>query len=220
MAKSPFMEAMRREMRLRGYSLRTEKTYLSWIKRFILFHGKQHPEKMGVVGVRAFLTHLSANRGVSPNTQKTALNALAFLYNKYLQRPLGDLEFRYASKPAKIPTVLTQQEVKQILSQLQGKNRVIFELLYGSGLRISECLRIRVMDIDLEKFCLTVRSGKGDKDRNTMLSPKISDALKQLIEQAIAIQQEDNKCGIGPSLPFSLGRNTKPTGCALNKVTV
>ena len=138
MSKSPFLEAMRRDMRLRGYSLRTEKTYINWIKRFILFHQKRHPNTMGAIEVRAFLTHLAANRDVSPNTQKTALNALAFLYNKYLQLPLGDLDFSYASKPPKIPVVLTQQEVRQILVQMDGRNRAIFELLYGSGLRISD----------------------------------------------------------------------------------
>src|SRR5690606_9868421 len=151
---SPFLESIREDMRLRGYSLKTEKSYLSWIKRFILFSGKRHPSELGADEVRDFLTHLAVNRHVAINTQKIALNALVFLYHTHLQRDLGDLGFKLATKQRHLPTVLSVTEVKLILSQLEGRNRLIIEMLYGSGLRINECLRIRVQDIDLENFGL------------------------------------------------------------------
>lgn len=204
--RSPFLEDIRREMRVGGYSLRTEKTYLGWIKRFILFHNKRHPKQMGVHEVRNFLTWLAAERHVAANTQKTALNSLAFLYNSYLKQPLGDIGFRQSNKPPKLPVVLSQQEVGLILQQLDGHYRTIFELLYGSGLRISECLRIRIKDIDLERSCLTVRSGKGDKDRTTLLSPSLAQPLTALMEKAVSLQQRDNRSGLGPSLPDALHR--------------
>lgn len=203
---SPFLEAIRREMRLRDYSLRTEKTYIHWIKRFILFNNKRHPKEMGVKEVRLFLTWLAADRHVASNTQKTALNALAFLYNSYLQQPLGDIGFTYSNKPRRMPTVLSREEISAIFQQLDGNYRTMFELLYGSGLRITECLRIRVMDIDFDRHCLTVRSGKGEKDRTTLLSSSLQESLTALIDRAIALQQVDNHAGLGPSLPDTLHR--------------
>jgi integrase len=204
MAKSPFLESIRSEIRLRGYSIRTEKTYIHWIKRFIFFHQKRHPESMGAEEVKSFLTSLAVQGNVAINTQKTALNALAFLYNQALNRPLGDLGFQYASKPRNLPHVLNKYEVGKILAALEGKYRLIFSILYGSGLRISECLRLRVMDIDLERCCLTVRNGKGNKDRQTILPRSVVNELSVAIDEAIKIQKTDNKQGIGPSLPFAL----------------
>ncbi|WP_036590929.1 phage integrase N-terminal SAM-like domain-containing protein [Oceanospirillum maris] len=142
MAKSPFLESIRSEIRLRGYSIRTEKTYIHWVKRFIFFHQKRHPESMGAEEVKSFLTSLAVQGNVAINTQKTALNALAFLYNQALNRPL-DLGFQYASKPRNLPYALNKYEVGKILAALEGKYRLIFSILYGSGLRVSECLRNR-----------------------------------------------------------------------------
>ena len=137
MPKSPFLEMIRSEIRLRGYSLKTEKTYIHWIKRYIYFHNKRHPNTMGAQEVKSFLSHLANEGNVAINTQKTALNALAFLYNQILSQPLGDLGFQHATKKRNLPTVLTPHEVKSILDQLEGKYRLIFSILYGSGLRIS-----------------------------------------------------------------------------------
>lgn len=206
MAKSPFLEGVRSEIRLRGYSMRTEKTYIHWIKRFIFFHQKRHPQSMGAEEVRSFLTSLAVKGNVAINTQKTALNALAFLYNQILNQPLGDLGFQQASKSRNLPHVLNKHEVGRILEALDGKYRLIFSILYGSGLRISECLRLRVMDVDLDRASLTVRDGKGNKDRQTILPRAIISQLTAAIDEAIRIQQADNRQGIGPSLPFALER--------------
>lgn len=140
---SPFMEMVRGEIRLRGYSLRTEKSYLFWIKQYILLHKKRHPSAMGNAEVKEFLTWLAVNRNVAVNTQKVALNALAFLYQKVLRQDLGELGFTLASKQRHLPSVLTAVEVAMILQHLHGRDRLIIELLYVSRLRITEALRMR-----------------------------------------------------------------------------
>lgn len=141
MSNSPFLNNIRREIRLRGYSMRTEKTYIQWIKRYIYFHRLSHPEEMGAIEVRQFLSWLANEQNVAVNTQKTALNALAFLYYKVLKVELGDLGFHHAKQYRRLPDVLTKSEVTLIFNQLDDRNRLIFSLLYGSGLRITECLR-------------------------------------------------------------------------------
>lgn len=203
---SPFIESIRRDMRLRGYSMRTEKSYLYWIRFYIHFIGKRHPKDAGAQEVKAFLSHLASDRNVAVNTQKVALNAVVFLYHKFLHQELGELGFSLAVKQRVLPTVLSQNEVSRILSQLVGRNRLIIELLYGSGLRISECLRLRVQDLDFERNCLTVKDGKGNKDRQTLLSPRLVPNLKGAINAALKIQQKDNQHEFGPSLPYALGR--------------
>lgn len=204
--KSPFLNRVRMEMRMRGYSIQTEKAYLYWTKAFIHFHHKRHPETMGKEEVAQFLTFLANERNVAINTQKVALNALVYLYQQHLKLELGDLGFRYASKQRQLPTVLSTHEVALLLDQLSGRNRIIIELLYGSGLRISECLRLRIQDIDTERFAITVRDGKGRKDRQTILSHKSAAKLSDYIDTARAIQVSDNTNGIGPSLPNALER--------------
>jgi integron integrase len=206
MAKSQFIQTLRQHLRMRGYSLRTEKTYIYWVSSFIRFHRMQHPSKLQGDHVTQFLSYLANHRGVAINTQKTALNALAYLYNQFLQQPLGDLGFHYATKKRTLPIVLSVLEVQQILNQLTGRNRLIFSLLYGSGLRISECLRLRVQDIDFQHHSITVRNGKGNKDRQTLLSQSIIKPLQQTIQSVANLQSEDNKKGIGPSLPFALSK--------------
>ncbi|NQZ33730.1 MAG: integron integrase [Oceanospirillaceae bacterium] len=206
MSSSPFLNQIRRFLRVQNYSLRTEKTYIDWIKRFIYFNNLKHPETLGPEEVRIFLDHLANDRHVTPNTQRTALNALSFLYNIYLKQPLGDLGFRRASAKQRIPVVLSKQEVAELLRPMTPLNQLIFSLLYGSGLRISECLRLRVKDIDWNNQTLIVRNGKGDKDRVTLLSQYLKPAIEQQIDMAINIQINDNKQGIGPSLPFALGK--------------
>jgi integron integrase len=206
MSKSPFLEQVRKEIRLRGYSIRTEKTYLLWIKRYILFHQKKHPAEMGPEQVKEFLSWMANQQHVAINTQKTALNALAFLYHKILKIELGELGFKQAKRPRRLPVVLTPAEVNTILSQLEGRHKLIISLLYGSGLRITECLRLRLQDICFERCALLVRDGKGNKDRQTILSRSLFPAIEAQMSKAIKVQQEDNGRGLGPSLPFALGR--------------
>ncbi|MGV6808116.1 MAG: integron integrase [bacterium] len=203
---SQFIESVRRDIRLRGYSMRTEKAYLYWIRYFIRFNRMRHPSEMGADEARTFLTHLAVDRNVAINTQKVALNAAVFLYHKFLNIQLGDLGFALATKQRSLPIVLSQPEVTRILENLEGRNRLVIEILYGSGLRISECLRLRVQDIDLDRCSLTVRDGKANKDRQTLLSPRLVPALESAIEDALAIQAKDNLDGFGPSLPFALGK--------------
>ena len=206
MPKSPFLERVRKEIRLRGYSIRTEKTYLFWIKRFILFHQKKHPAEMGAEHVKLFLSWMANEQNVSINTQKTALNALAFLYHKILKIELGELGFNQATRPRRLPVVLTPSEVSSILNQMEGRHKLIFSLLYGSGLRITECLRLRLQDICFERRALLVRDGKGSKDRQTILSRNLFSELEAQMDKALKTQQEDNRQGLGPSLPFALDR--------------
>ena len=165
-------------MRQKGYALKTEKTYLHWINRFILFHKKRHPQTMGSEEVRLFLSNLANSRHVAINTQKIALNALAFLYNRFLQQPLGDIDYIPASKPRRLPSVISANEVQRILQVMDTRNQVIFTLLYGAGLRINECLRLRVKDFDFDNGCITVHDGKGGKSRNSLLPTRLIPAIK------------------------------------------
>ncbi len=161
---------------------------------------------MGADEVKAYLSWLANERHVAVNTQKVALNALVFLYHKVLRRDLGELGFTLASRQRYIPTVLNPSEVRGILEQLDGTKKLVVELMYGSGLRVSKALRLRVQDVDLCRFALTVRSGKGRKDRQTLLSKNLEQPLSLAIDNAIAVQQEDNLQGVGSSLPVGLGR--------------
>jgi integron integrase len=203
---SPFLEAVRADMRLRGFSIKTEKSYLYWITYYIRFLNRRHPAEVETVEITRFLTFLAVERRVAANTQKVALNALAFLYQKFLQVQVGELGFKLATKQRQLPTVLTPHEVKLILDQLSGRNHMILALLYGSGLRVNECLRLRVQDIDLERQCLTIRDGKGNKDRQTLLSRNLLTPLQELIEAAIKVQQRDNEHGVGSATPPALAR--------------
>lgn len=203
---SPFMESVRSEIRLRGYSIRTEKSYLFWIRRFIYFIDKRHPRDAGTKEIKDFLTWLAVDKHVAANTQKVALNALVFLYRKVLEMEPGELGFSLATRQRRLPTVLNPHEVQAILQHLSGQHRLIIELLYGSGLRVSECLRLRVQDVDLHRLALTIRDGKARKDRQTLLSAQLVPALKQTIQTALSIQRADNQQGLGPSLPGVLSK--------------
>lgn len=203
---SPFIQSIRAEIRLRGYSMKTEKTYITWIKKFIYFNNKQHPKDLGAKEVKAFLSWLANDRYVAINTQKVALNALVFLYQKIFDRDLGELGFALARKQRSLPVVLSQSEVKSILDNLHGQHKLVVQLMYGSGLRVSECLRLRIQDIDLERCSLTIRDGKGRKDRQTLLSPRLIDPMQQAISAAIQQQIKDAAQGIGTSLPYALER--------------
>lgn len=204
--KSPFIESIRRTMRLRGYAIKTEKSYLYWIRYYIRFHKMRHPQEMGKTEVIEFLDHLASDRNVTANTQRVALNAMAFLYSKILDQPLGNMGFKNASRPRHLPTVLTIEEVCLIIEQLQGTHQLIVEVMYGSGLRVSEALGLRIQDLNFEESSLTIRNSKGGKDRVTLLSKKLRGQLEAQVEKALEIQKKDNDQGVGPSMPDALGR--------------
>jgi integrase len=174
------MERVRAKLRAGHYSHLTERAYVAWIRRFIPFHGKRHPLELGPEHVEAFLTDLAISRKVASPTQNQALNALLFLYRRVLEVDLPWLDgVVRAKKPARLPVVLTVEEVAAVLARLDGVYWLIAGLLYGSGLRLMECLRLRVKDVDLRGQQVTVRSGKGDKDRVTMLAAAVIAPLEQ-----------------------------------------
>lgn len=192
------LEQVRDVIRAKHYSIRTEETYVNWIKRYILFHDKRHPLNMGANEVKAFLTDLAVNKNVSSKTQNQALNALVFLYKHVLKVELGELKnIPRAQDNKRIPTVMTVSEVQRVLKALTGTYWLMGAILYGSGLRLMELLRLRVKDIDFEKNVLSVRDGKGMKDRVTMLPEQVKGLLTQHLERIKLIHQSDLKAGHG-----------------------
>ncbi len=191
------LDCVRNEIRTRHYSPRTEEVYVGWIRRFILFHGKRHPLAMGTPEINAFLSHLARDRGVRPSTQNQALCALLFLYREILGRDLGFLEdVTRAKRKKKVPTVLNRTEVLRILEALHGDKRLIVGLLYGAGLRVQECLRLRVQDLDFESREITVRGGKGGKDRVTVLPQTLEKPLRDHLTRCRLLHSEDRKEGV------------------------
>jgi integron integrase len=191
---SPFLDSISDFMAVRRYSKRTIRSYIYWIRYFIVFHKKRHPAEMGALEVEQFLTHLAVKRTVSVATQKIALNALAFLYNRILEQPFGDLgEFNRASRQAKLPVVLTRIEVARLLQQVTGTSQLVASLLYGSGLRRSEAVRLRIKDIDFDHHQLQVWNGKGSYYRLTTLAPELVPALHIQIEQVRMQLRDDSR---------------------------
>lgn len=202
-----FLDQLRAHIRSQGLAYQTEKTYVHWIVHYIHFHGKRHPTELGVADVENFLSHLSLNRDVTRNTQRIALNALAYLYNRFLDRPLGDLDWKPAKRQQRIPTVFTHQEATDIIRQMPPVYALMAKLMYGSGLRISECLRLRIKDIDFGMQTIVVREGKGSKDRTTVLPESVIGPLQQQIEQALVLHRQDLAEGLGRVyLPNALAR--------------
>lgn len=193
------MDQVRDRLRLKHYSLRTEMAYSGWIKRYIFFHGKRHPSEMGKNEVEAFLTSLAVERNVSAATQNQALSALLFLYREVLGIELPWLDdVTRAKKPARLPTVLTREEVFALLGQIgDGELQLIIRLLYGSGMRLLECLRLRVKDVDLSRREIVVRDGKGGKDRVTMIPAQLVEALRAQIARAKVQHEADLAAGRG-----------------------
>jgi integron integrase len=202
------LDRIREAARVRHLSLRTEKAYVHWAKRYILFHGKRHPQEMGEAEINAFLTHLAVEGGVSASTQTQALCALLFLYRTVLSRDVGELEgLVRARRKRKLPVVLTIEEVKRILSQLNGTERLFLSLLYGTGMRLAEALRLRVTDVDFAYGQITVRDGKGAKDRVTMLPSSLEQELKDHLKKVKRLHEEDLATGNGRvHLPHALAR--------------
>jgi len=201
------LDQVRLFLRKTGKSYATEKTYLYWIKYFIRFCDKSHPKDRGAEDVTEFLTYLSTQRQVSVNTQKTALNALVFLYNQFLNKPLADLSFRYAKRPPRIPTVFSHEEAKSVIDELQSTSQLIAQLFYGSGLRISEAVRLRIKDVDLAMNYIVVRDGKGNKDRTTLLPKSLTSKIKKQINRVNTQHQKDLEMNVGAVyLPNALAR--------------
>ncbi len=196
-------------MLIRRYSKRTIKSYISWIKAFVDFNEQRHPNGLGEHEIKKFLTYLAVKRTVSSSTQGVALNALAFLYNKFLQNPLGDLDaFKRATCQPKLPTVLSQQEVKSLFKCFDPKYRLIAGLLYGSGLRRLELVRLRAHDIDFDHLQVRIWNGKGFKHRLTTLASEPVTALKRQIERVNHILADDleNQNYVGVWMPDALAR--------------
>jgi integron integrase len=206
--KPKFIEQMRSFMRARRYSLRTEQAYLDWVRRFILFHAKRHPREMAETEIVEFLTHLATQRNVAASTQNQALSALLFLYQQFLGKKLGRLDGALrASRPPRLPVVLTREEVRALLAHVRPPYRLMAELLYGSGLRLLECLRLRVKDVDFGYSRIVVRDGKGAKDRVTMLPGRLRRPLKEHLAHAKAVHERDLQLGFGSVyLPDALER--------------
>lgn len=189
---------MRDHLRTRHYSIRTETAYLDWVRRFILFHDKRHPAEMGAAEVAAFLTHLAVDRQVSASTQNQAKSAILYLYKEVLQVQLPWLDEVVQAKAAKrLPVVLTPTEVRELLMHMQGTTGLIARLLYGTGMRLLEALRLRVKDVEFARREILIREGKGNKDRVTVLPENLIADLQAQLQRARALHEKDLQAGLG-----------------------
>ncbi len=202
------MDQMRDALRARHYSRRTEQAYTLWVRRFIYFHDCQHPAVLGEAEINAFLTHLACEHDVSPSTQTQALCGLLFLYRHVLGREVGQLSgVVRAKKKPRLPVVLTRVEVRDVLANLDGDRLLMASLMYGAGLRLMECLRLRVQDIDFSRNEIVVRCGKGGKDRVTMLPQSVKQPLEEHLRGVKKTHERDLRAGWGRvELPGALGQ--------------
>ena len=207
-SKPKLLDRVREAIRTRHYSPRTEEAYVHWIRRYIFFHKIRHPAEMGTTELNAFLSHLAVNERVSASTQTQALSALLFLYRHVLERDIGLLEgVVRAKRPDRTPVVLTRGEVRQLLAHLDGAVLLVCTLLYGSGVRLLECLSLRVKDIDFERNEITVRDGKGQKDRVTTLPSSCKQPLLAHLQRVLQLHEDDMRRGLGRApLPSALAR--------------
>lgn len=214
MAQPKLLDQVRGAIRVRHYSIRTEEAYIQWIKRYIFFHKKQHPRNMGEAEITAFLSHLAIDKHVSASTQNQALSALLFLYKVVLGVELDWLDdVVRAKQPQRLPVVLTVSEVRKILGLIQGTNGLIARLMYGTGMRLMEAIRLRVKDVNFEYRQIVIRDGKGGKDRTTVLPDALFNELKVQIAKTRELHQTDLSDGYGRVyLPFALSRKY-PNAC-------
>lgn len=205
-------------IRLRHLSIRTEEAYLYWIKKYILFHDKKHPNDMSEIEIRQFLSHLAQADRVSASTQNQALNALIFLYTKVLHKKLGSLgNVERAQRSNRLPVVFSIPEVQKVLSQLDGTPKLVASLLYGSGLRLLEALRLRINDIDFDQHIITVRHGKGDKDRVTPLPKTLIEPLNLQIQMVTLLHKQDTADGFGEvMMPDALAQKFPSASKSIN----
>jgi len=217
MQKQPpkLLERVSDAIRLKHYSIRTEQAYVDWIKRYILFHQKRHPDTMNVPEIEAFLTYLAVTQNVAASTQNQAMHAILFLYREVLHQPLtGPIDALRAKKPERLPTVLTKAEVSQIMDRLAADYQLMAKLLYGSGLRLLECLRLRVKDLEFAHHQLIVRDGKGGNDRITLLPTSLIPTLQNHLRCVQQIHNDDLAQGYGEVyLPFALERKYPNASC-------
>ncbi|MBU1486633.1 integron integrase [bacterium] len=208
MTKPKLLDQVRDLIRVKHYSIRTEEAYVNWIRRFIFFHNKRHPLEMGEPEVSQFLTHLAVKGKVSASTQNQALSAILFLYREVLKKDIGWLDdVERAKRPTRLPVVFTREEATAILARLEGSKWLMANLLYGSGLRLMECIRLRVKDLDFDYSQIVIRDAKGQKDRVTMLPVSLKEPLKRHLEKVRTIHEKDLKEGFGEVyLPFALKR--------------
>jgi integron integrase len=208
------LDQVRDSIRLRHYSIRTEETYVGWIRQFILFYGKRHPSEMGQAEISQFLTHLAVKRQVSASTQNQALSALVFLYRHVLRQDLGAIDsWEQAKRAQRLPLVFSRGEVRAVLSQVEGTEWLMASLLYGAGLRLMECLRLRVKDLDFEYRQIVVRDGKGQKDRVTPFPEKLIEPLRGHLNKVKALHNQDLKEGFGEVwLPDALAQKYPQAG--------
>lgn len=207
-AQPRLLDEVVRTIRERRLSLRTEEAYRLWVRRYVIFHGKRHPTTLGLAEVNAFLSHLAVEGRVSPSTQNQALAALLFLYRDVLRIQLGQpRDYLRALRPRRLPIVLSREEVRALLAQLGGQERLVATLLYGGGLRLLEALRLRVHDLDFDRREVIVRAGKGDKDRRTVMPASLIDDLRRHLDEVHDSWQRDRKAELpGVWLPTALAR--------------
>jgi len=211
-----FLDQLRFHIRQQGLAYQTEKTYIHWTKRYIHYHNKRHPKEMGAAEVEMFLSALSIDRYCSVNTQKVALNALVYLYKRFLCVAELELSFTLARAPRRLPVVYSREEVAAILARLSGAYKLMVELMYGSGLRSAELLSLRIKDIDFSSSNIIVRSGKGDKDRSTMLPQRLITDLQKQIMQVECLHGQDVIDGYGDVyMPNALARKYQSASRAL-----
>jgi len=206
--KKNLLDEVREIMRLRHYSIRTEWSYISWIKRYCIFHGMKHPRKMGIPEIEAFLSHLATDEKIGRSTQNQAFNALLFLYKEVLKVHLDEpINAIRAPRRRRLPVVMTREETRRVLGAMSGTMKMMAQLMYGSGLRLMECVRLRVQDLDFSASQLTVRGGKGDKDRLTMLPESVQPDLREHLKLVKIIHDRDLADGYGRVyLPPALSR--------------
>ena len=207
--KTPrLLDQVRARLRLKHYSLRTEQAYVGWIRRFILASGKRHPRDMGAAEVEAFLSTLATAGQVAAGTQNQALSALLFLYREVLSIELPWMEtIVRAKRPQRVPVVLSRDEVTRLLALMEGRHALMASLLYGSGMRLMECVRLRVKDVDFDRKEICVRDGKGGKDRHVPLPQRLRDRLRAELERVAVIHEQDLNKGLGSVwLPYALAR--------------
>jgi integron integrase len=212
--KVKLLDRVRNEIKVRHYSLRTEKSYTNWIKRFIIFNNKKHPLDMGANEVRTFVNHLAISEKVSASTQNQALQAILFLYKDILKTDIGWInQIERVTRPKHIPVVFSKTEAKQVLENMDGVVRLVSSLLYGGGLRLNECLRLRIKDVDFDYKQIIIRDGKGEKDRRTTLPEKLIPALQVQIKYVKKIHLADLKENKGETvLPYALRKKYPNAG--------
>lgn len=208
------LEQVSEALRTKHYAYRTEQTYVDWIKRYILFHKKRHPNEMGSEQIREFIAYLATERKVATSTQNQALSAILFLYRTVLQKEIIlPPELINPSRPKRLPTVLTHAEAMSVIDLMHGIPRLMTKILYGSGLRLMECMRLRVKDIDFDNHQIIVRGGKGDDDRFTVLPDSVAAEIKHILQDVKALHEKDLREGYGETiLPNALAVKYKNAG--------